>query len=468
VTNISYGYDTRGGKPTPYSASSSNDYRQPPGHHGAHGGASSGGFRPQGNDWICPAPLCSAHNFGRRTNCFLCQTPRSDTPSIGRVEDPNTILPINVLAVRPLTQASTDESVRSVFVACPGLKDVKVALDRDHSTGATLPSTVAYLEFDDLKNAAATLTMTASATVLVDGNNVRVTYARRDEHPFAHMAPLSTGSSSGAPPRPPQLAPGFEWDRHSGYWYDKSSGFYFDATSQLYSPGGQSELFYRWDLTTGQYVQVDSRGVRVDPIALQQAAMAAAAAAAQAAGIPPSAMITNANDPSAAVAIPGVSSTIPAAVAALMEPKEPKKKALPSGPLKFTIKAGAAPAKATASGVDLQRWNQRKDEVTPTITTTTPAASATGIAAGGAPPGAPASYDPWLDEVKIICKLCQRKLGSIEQLRKHASGSELHKKNLEVEQYKRMARDQRSESEQKLERERRKAEAEQKLIENKR
>jgi len=51
----------------------------------------------------------------------------------------------------------------------------------------------------------------------------------------------------------------------------------------------------------------------------------------------------------------------------------------------------------------------------------------------------------WIDSTRMACLLCQRQFKSLDQLQKHESKSDLHIKNLEIERYKQMERQQRTE-----------------------
>jgi len=318
------------------------------------------------------------------------------------------------------------------------------------------------------------------------------------------------------PVRPPNISPGFEYDKATGNWYDASSGFYFDVTTQLYYHA-TTGIYYRFDPMRGEYVQVDHRGVEINqnnttetapqkkkgkkkntdasqnpspafasqptstseqpaPLSLSSSASSSAQAVplkkgGMALGIKFSLKgkaATNdvqrlsSSSTSSSSSAPSSTSSTSASVSSSSSSTTPVSSIPVQDPTTFfsTVSASNNTPRQSTSTAAHSQPKPSHPSTSSAISTPTPISAPT--------PTFTFANPRYLDLTRMACLLCQRQFKSLEQLHKHEQLSDLHKKNLEVETYKTMSKAQRQASEGKLAEAKRAVEVERKLKDERR
>ena len=456
---------------------------------GGGSGSSGSGNSNSKMDWICNVAGCDGYNFARRSSCFQCNVPKDahlsrhvtsdERVSMQRGQDAfDSATPSQVLVLRGLDNASTEDSVQALMQYYGSIKEVRLVRDKvtNQSRG------FAFVEFTSVE-AATNCMQTTNSTVRIDNVQVRVSYCADKKIDKASGA-AGGRRAKGAPKRPPNIAATFNWDDSSGYWFDETSRFYYNDTTQLYYHA-ETSIYYRWDINTGNYVQTDERGVLMSTIQAQQAeeakhkkqkkkkkTSAAAAALAMPVGDP--------NQPEELSEI----------VKKKEEAKGPLDRAALLGNIKFSLKtvnkdllrwkkikedavqsakqnavdkvkresearayaeqqktamAAMAAAEKGAGGSQDGADSQRVVVPAPAAASAKADMGALATTAGGAG-GSDRRADKWLDYKRTACLLCQRQFKSIEVLHKHCDKSELHKKNLQIQEFKEIHKNQREEA----------------------
>eukprot|EP00808_Paulinella_micropora_P027264 g20298.t1 len=349
----------------------------------SHAGGNNPKQSKRGLDWVCGR--CECMNFARRDKCFQCGVPQgADATYVS--QDPNSegssVTPNAVLVIRNMDLNTSEQTVRSIFNGFYTPEDATAALGM-------------------------------SVGLRIDNAVVRVAFARKGDH-MGMDGPWERGRSVKgqkiAPKRPPNIASTFKWDQQSGYWFDAQTGFYYDTTSQLYCTyHNETRIYYRWDMTLQQYVQVD---ISTSPAVIE--------AAPQPAVVP--APVDKAE------VIKELSQSISLAFKAVGASKKGKKRSNepPKSPLPRSPMVEAAPP-AIPPPID--------------ETMLPPAIPDTDI---------PVVVDKWINIPRNQCLLCKRQFKDADQLTKHVQKSSLHKKNLEVEMYKEIQHQARKEADAKV------------------
>eukprot|EP01083_Nonionella_stella_P136244 414450_1 len=262
---------------------------------------------------------------------------------------------------------------------------------------------------------------------------------------------------------------GFVYDESTGYYYDSTSGYFYDPRTQLYLHG-ESQVYYRWDEPNQEYIQVD------------------ASEAAQCYD----------TQPTTAQPTPVPVSTDEGPTSTLAFGQKPKKKGFG---LKFTVdsakkkkeqlapwakekrskininnKPRKLPKSALSSQSESSPVHQNDSKTPKTAKKQRKFSKPTSESTLAAPPGiispensgfsGPKSPKRSISESpkaagsginigggqskKILdynlkaCLLCRRRFKSVEQLQKHSTDSELHKKNLQIQKYKKTSLEQRA------------------------
>ncbi|DAZ93704.1 TPA: hypothetical protein N0F65_010199 [Lagenidium giganteum] len=211
--------------------------RAPPRQQQAPG---AGGFQTNPSDWICEQ--CNATTFARRTSCFKCQAPRTETclevgqlrsqhsdgrgdgyqPSSGYAAhssktnghadgESQAEVPSNVLVVRMLPPEVEEGELQVAFAEFNGVQDIRLIRDRatNESRG------FGFVEFADIE--AATTALRACSNLVIDGADVRVSYAR--ESYKTGYQPARDGSANGHSINPIAAAAmeQAQWSMGNGY-----------------------------------------------------------------------------------------------------------------------------------------------------------------------------------------------------------------------------------------------------------
>lgn len=444
----------------------------------SHGNRKESSFEQRGQDWNCTAFGCDAFNFARRTACFKCGAPKD--PHAPVADEQNSGSP--VLVVRGLDPNTSSESIQRVFGAFQGFKEVRLMRERatNQSRG------FCFVEFDGVQSASIALKRTTG--MRIDNVTVRISYSRDTPN---HMPGAKQAKANGKQ-RPPNISETFEWDNDSGYWFDKTSRFYYDATTQLYYHG-DSGIYYRWDVNSGNYIQVDERGVMVQAApAAQQGQLAAKAKQKK-----DKEKEKADREEQKRQAKEENSKKKKTKVSHELEKKPIDKQTL-IGNIKFSLKGvdkdlnrwkkikkeqddaaerskkQAAIAAARAEAAKAERAAKQKaaaeaatrikasaaamvaskaslilESRKAMVAIATGANMSTGTKAEAKPAAVlsnPMRRDKWMDCTRIACLLCQRQFKSLEILQKHVAQSGLHKKNLQIEEFKQMAKEQREQS----------------------
>jgi RNA-binding protein 5/10 len=249
-------------------------------------------------DWLCAQ--CQGNNFARRVACYLCGAPKplNPIPCVINHEEPRDA-PVPVLVVRGLDTQTAEETIYHVFSSLAAVKEVR--LIRDKAT--SLSRGFSFVEFQTVEDA--TLALHNAGQLRVDGQLVRVSYARSgleqkgSEGPpkgpataIANIAleqaqwaimnsrALSAESELAAHvhPRPHPHAPdpsrlgqavtpltheallqaGFELEEGTGYYFNRSTGWYYDSRTAYYYDS-HTNLYYYYDSHSLSYVPVSTQ-----------------------------------------------------------------------------------------------------------------------------------------------------------------------------------------------------------------
>eukprot|EP00808_Paulinella_micropora_P017282 g15896.t1 len=406
----------------------------------SHAGGNNPKQSKRGLDWVCGR--CECMNFARRDKCFQCGVPQgADATYVS--QDPNSegssVTPNAVLVIRNMDLNTSEQTVRSIFngFVAAGTKDVRLITERDTNQSRGF----CFVEFYTPEDATAALGM--SVGLRIDNAVVRVAFARKGDH-MGMDGPWERGRSVKgqkiAPKRPPNIASTFKWDQQSGYWFDAQTGFYYDTTSQLYCTyHNETRIYYRWDMTLQQYVQVDSRGVKVETT-------------------PSSSSTTSSSSPSSSSSTPNAVSTSPAVIEAAPQPAvvpAPVDKAEVIKELSQSISLAFKAVGASKKGK--KRSNEPPKSPLPRspMVEAAPPAIPPPIDETMLPPAIPDTdipvvVDKWINIPRNQCLLCKRQFKDADQLTKHVQKSSLHKKNLEVEMYKEIQHQARKEADAKV------------------
>eukprot|EP00457_Paulinella_chromatophora_P003347 gb/GEZN01003354.1/.p1 GENE.gb/GEZN01003354.1/~~gb/GEZN01003354.1/.p1 ORF type:complete len:586 (+),score=106.85 gb/GEZN01003354.1/:82-1758(+) len=384
-------------------------------------------------------------NFARRDKCFQCGVPQGPDATYVS-QEPNAtgltpgVKPNSVLVIRNMDPNTTEHTVRYIFSGFvpQGVKDVRVIMDKDAGTSRGL----CYVDFFSPEDA--TVALGQSVGLRIDNAVVRVSFARNNEHNGID-GQWERGRGRGqkvAPKRPPNIAPTFKWDPQSGYWFDVQTGFYYDTTSHLYYHSATG-IYYRWDVTSQQYVQVDSRGVKVDPSQnfADPFSSSSSIPIIPIIASPYSSSTSDASSSAAAAPAPQPTpAPVPVSIPVIAAPPQPTavdeaaKAAVIqelSQSISLAFKAVGKKKKKTSKTIQpvaMQVEAADEQVVPPPLDDVTPPALP--------PPGESLAPDKWVNASRNQCLLCKRQFKDVEQLTKHVQKSALHKKNLEVEMYK--------------------------------
>lgn len=424
-------------------------------------------------DWVCNVNGCDGFNFARRTSCFQCGAQKDPTfathlasddtrdPHRRDIYDSN--VPSSVLVVRGLDASLEEDAIRFAFQGFGAIKEVRLVRDKvtNQSRG------FCFVSFQTVD--AATEALAGSVGLRIGESNVRVSYSAESRDNRSGLIPGQRKKGGPPPKRPANIAPTFVYDDATGYWFDQTSRFYYNDTTQLYYHS-DSGIYYRWDVGTGTYVQTDERGVLMSTVKEEEALREKKKKIKQ-----------------KKESTEEISEVIP-----------DKKPAAPTidkqallGSIKFSLKS---------VNTDLVRWKKLKDEqdaekkrqeeaqkaavveeqqriaeraqadlersaAVAAITTASQAPSQEAQSAeaaedddnakgeleeGEADSDEPKRRDKWLDYKRLACLLCQRQFKTVEILHKHCDKSDLHKKNLQIQEFKQIHKTQREATQTKI------------------
>ena len=137
-------------------------------------------------------------------------------------------------------------------------QDVRLIKERARREKYGEKSTFAFVDFASPEVAASVFSQTRGLSIR--GNPVHINFSRGGGGRRGNR----TARDKFEPERPLNLSDAFVFDHKTGHYFDKNSGFFYDPTSGLYYHG-QTGVHYRWDAMRGSYLQVDSRGVAIQP-----------------------------------------------------------------------------------------------------------------------------------------------------------------------------------------------------------
>jgi len=351
------------------------------------------------------------------------------------------------------------------------------------------------VEFEDVNCAQAAYEGTKS--LVLNEHQIKVEYSR-EHQPTSNVPAWAKGGKN--PERPLNIAPTFQYNKATGFWADETTGFLYDTTTQLYFHSA-TQVYYRWDGL--KYIQVDERGVPV-PTPEQAAATAAAIKKKAAAAAQP--VSTDPPETSQLLAKKDKKDSKKEASSTDKKTK-PVDKASLIGNIKFSLKtvnqdlvkwkklkieketekrkqlAAAVPPAAPSSSSSLSSSSSSSTTTTsslPSVSSSTSIASSvpTPLSSSSSTTSTPTysnnakqqqhqpaanqsastlehanlvadlyRHGKHVDVNKKACLLCQRGFKSLEVLKKHCEQSELHKKNLQIEEYREIHKQQRAEQE---------------------
>jgi RNA-binding protein 5/10 len=257
-------------------------------------GAGGTGSMPRGDgDWMCG--YCNAHNFSKRSACFVCKVPKDDKAVVvskfkgsgnggrpggggGSALNPvalastvtNFSQPAAVLQVSGLDGFTDQDTVRYSFAPYGVVRDVRLIFDNQtgRSTG------VAYVELSSVGEAGNAMSTykrsVASGTpFLIDNSPVTLEYynpaaVSNVANPmldYVNWQYQAQAQAAQFPNQVPGLPEGFVFDPALGCYFNAATQYYYDANSQLFY-NSATGIYYRFDQATQQYIQVnvDSKG----------------------------------------------------------------------------------------------------------------------------------------------------------------------------------------------------------------
>lgn len=140
-------------------------------------------------DWLCDA--CGCQNFARRTECYRCSVPRSETSVLINSADPYadaaviSPTPTAILVVRGLNMYTTEEQVMEAFRQYAVVTSARIVRDRTSGVSKGL----AFVEFPSVEYATHTLQQATTTSLQIDKMTVKVSYAREMVAQTAAMLP---------------------------------------------------------------------------------------------------------------------------------------------------------------------------------------------------------------------------------------------------------------------------------------
>lgn len=366
----------------------------------------------------------------------------------------------------------TNEDAIRYAMSCHGpVQDVRLV--RDKATNQS--RCFCFVEYTSVAAATAAVRACVSGCI-IDNTNVRVTFSR-DSGPAHEDERGRRGGRGGVPTRPPNISEGFVWDKKSQLWFDPSSNYYYDSTTQLYFHS-QTGFYYRWDIMTNSYMQVDERGVRVEDAALElkkaeeaakkkkrEAKKAAKLVASSTAHSEVSELIVPRKKEAKKVQMMKIGSlggikfnlnAVKNSVAADLNKWKSKAEKIPgtihaAPAVKSSPFISAAPTTNDVANMapvdckpDLQPETATEKQSMPVRISSTPTSTSSLESKQDAAPKAMISRDKWINIKQRACLLCKRQFKAVETLRKHVAESALHKKNLQIEEFKVMQKQQAS------------------------
>jgi len=228
-----------------------------------------------------------------------------------------------------------------------------------------------------------------------------------------------------------QAPNGFVLDPNSGYYYHPQSQVYYDPNSQLFY-NCATKAYYRWDSSTNSYVPAETptttTSVEAD------------------ANVTPTPTLdsTETADSSAPVSQPFPTASTAAqnqqpAIHQTSSAASTTANKSSSGCIKFSI-LGKKQCK------DMDRWNKKKVELAAEESKVEDVKSMPikirAVSQPSMDPGRQGGIRPrlYVSYEKLTCLLCQRKFKDERHLSRHELGSELHKKNLGLDEYEQVQR----------------------------
>lgn len=426
-------------------------------------------------DWVCNINGCDGFNFARRTSCFQCGAQKDPTFATHMASDDSrdthrrdiydSNVPSSVLVVRGLEPSIDEETIRFAFQSYT-IKEVRLVRDKvsNQSRG------FCFVSFQTVE--AATEALASSVGLRIGDSNVLVSYSS-ESRDSRSGAPGQRKKGSAPPKRPANIAATFNYDEATGYWFDQNTRFYYNDTTQLYYHS-DSGIYYRWDINTSSYVQTDERGVLMSTIKEQEAAKISNEQKQK--------KKVKAKKETLLTAAPIVEE-ISEVVAAEKKAAVVDKQAL-LGSIKISLKS---------VNEDLVRWKKIKDEqeaekkrqeeaqkaatvaeqarvaaqtqadlersaaIAAATAVTTEVVPSLAADEGEEEEGGTGEAgdetkrkDKWLDYKRLACLLCQRQLKTVELLHKHCDQSALHKKNLQIQEFKQIHKSEREATQTKI------------------
>jgi len=169
-------------------------------------------------DWLCDS--CGCQNFARRSECYRCSLPKSESSVLINSNDPyaDAVVispsPTSILVVKGLSLYTTEDQISEAFRQFAVVKNVRII--RDRITGAS--KGLAFIEFPSIDYAGHSLRQASAMPLVIDKAHVKISFAKEG---ISQSLATVSGGGGGTGPQPNLYAAAAlqaaQWSANNGY-----------------------------------------------------------------------------------------------------------------------------------------------------------------------------------------------------------------------------------------------------------